>query len=210
MKALNINTMKRAKQAGFTIIELVVVILLLGILTATALPRFLDISDDAHGAVVNAVEGSLRSGLALYRAGYVAKGQTLNEAVASFGAGTLWPDDNGTGFPADATDGAIAADAVDCLAVFNGLLDLGGIVAAGVAAPDTSAVTETAIETAATSTTDFVVTPNDATTPTGCFFYYVGQFKSGTALAPQNIRRLEYTLATGTITQITNHALDQA
>ena len=46
MKSLNIKKAGGASQAGFTIIELVVVILLLGILTATALPRFLDLSDE--------------------------------------------------------------------------------------------------------------------------------------------------------------------
>jgi len=203
MKSLNLQQVNKAKQAGFTIIELIVVILLLGILTATALPRFLDISDDAHGAVVDAVEGSLRSGLALYRAGWVASGETLGAPVASFGAGTLWPDANGFGYPADAADGAIAADAVDCLAVFNGLLDLGGITTAGAASPDVDNASETLIEAAAAAA-DFVVTPNLAATPTGCHFYYTGQFKSGTAAAPQTIRRLVYILQTGAITQDTS------
>ena len=44
--------LKAKRQDGFTIIELVVVILLLGILAATALPRFLDVTDEAHAAAV--------------------------------------------------------------------------------------------------------------------------------------------------------------
>ena len=44
--------LKAKRQDGFTIIELVVVILLLGILAATALPRFMDVTDEAHDAVV--------------------------------------------------------------------------------------------------------------------------------------------------------------
>ena len=41
-----INSKTSAKQGGLTIIELIVVVLFLGILTATALPRFLDVEDE--------------------------------------------------------------------------------------------------------------------------------------------------------------------
>ena len=63
------NYKTKATQDGFTIIELIVVILLLGILTATALPRFLDVTDEAHDAVVDAVFGGLTTGVTLFRAG---------------------------------------------------------------------------------------------------------------------------------------------
>ena len=55
------------KQKGFTIIELVVVILLLGILTATALPRFMDVTDEAHDAVVTGVLSGLQTSSGLFR-----------------------------------------------------------------------------------------------------------------------------------------------
>ncbi|MBL6688633.1 MAG: prepilin-type N-terminal cleavage/methylation domain-containing protein, partial [Pseudomonadales bacterium] len=57
------NHLKRDTQKGFTIVELVVVIIILGILAATALPRFLDVSEDAHIAAVDSVEGALSTGL---------------------------------------------------------------------------------------------------------------------------------------------------
>lgn len=55
----------KSTQQGFTLIELVMVIVILGILAATAIPRFVDLSASAERAATEGVAGSLSSAMAI-------------------------------------------------------------------------------------------------------------------------------------------------
>ncbi|MDP1532790.1 MAG: type II secretion system protein, partial [Rubrivivax sp.] len=103
----------KSRQTGFTLIELVMVIVLNGVLAAVAVPKFVDLGSDARAAAAQGVAGGLSSAASI---NYAARKARSTNGVAVTNCQHVGPLLQG-GLPSGyaITDTTVAADAsVDC------------------------------------------------------------------------------------------------
>ena len=93
-----------AKSSGFTLIELVIVIIVLGILSATAVPKFINLRADSKAVTLEAVRGSMESAMQLVYAKAAIEGKTTGEAEITIN-GVQVPIYNG--YPSFSTAGSL-------------------------------------------------------------------------------------------------------
>ncbi|MEW5795754.1 MAG: prepilin-type N-terminal cleavage/methylation domain-containing protein [Candidatus Zixiibacteriota bacterium] len=134
------------KQGGFTLIELVIIIVVLGILAAVAIPKYQDITGEAKEAACRAALGGLRSGITIFYA---------NQAVTT-GTATwptlvqlsTWGTVMAQGIPKNPYQADANAPDSICTGVTRGVLVAGGrggwayLEATGDIWPNTSSVGE--------------------------------------------------------------------
>jgi MSHA pilin protein MshA len=94
--------MKNYRTQGFTLIELIVVIVILGILAATALPKFVDLSSDARTGVMRGVEASMRGANTMVYGKAAASNQLAGAGAVSATATISVTTSNG--YAADSTE----------------------------------------------------------------------------------------------------------
>jgi MSHA pilin protein MshB len=147
----------KKKSTGFTLIELVVVIAILGILAAVALPRFIDATKDAHEAAVRGTSGALASAVLLVRAQFELNrnggsngcvGTPANCQINVQGFGNELVDVNANGWPVGTTRAGtpaagVAMSIATCNQVFTNILQ-GSAPTVGAAATNPDYVTTAA------------------------------------------------------------------
>ena len=105
------------KKQGFTLVELIIVIVLIGILAAIAVPRFISQTSNARIAALSGLRGAIQSSVMLTKAEYVTEADNASTSVSMNGTAVTVIAGAGSGQPAGTAAGI--GTALDTLSGFT-------------------------------------------------------------------------------------------